>query len=329
MESLHVSFQRVVDAGQWNESNINTIVHVLDCFHRASGLCINMSKSKLSGIYVDVDKVDQAARKTGYVTLKTPFTYIGSKVGGLMSRIQSWNKTMEGMVTRLSKWKMKTLSIKGVELAQFDLMLEKVEGTLLADIRDRWVWSLEGSGEFSVASVRKLIDDNMFPEVANKTMPIKVNVHASKVKLDFLPTRINISRRGMNIESILCPMCGEAAKSSRHIFFICHIAREILRKISQWWDVRYLDLSSYKEWLDWTLSLRLLVKHKQSFKGVCYAMWWHIWSLRNKSVFDSEIPSKAVIFEDVVSQSFYWCRYRCKCSFSWIEWLKNPHLISL
>ncbi|GKA86838.1 reverse transcriptase domain-containing protein [Tanacetum coccineum] len=45
-------------------------------------------------------------------------------------------------------------------------------------------------GEFSVASVRKLIDDNMLPEVASKTrwikaVPIKVNVHAWKVKLDY------------------------------------------------------------------------------------------------------------------------------------------------
>ncbi|GKF04282.1 hypothetical protein Tco_0034950, partial [Tanacetum coccineum] len=55
----------------------------------------------------------------------------------------------------------------GVEQTQFDLMLERVEGTLLADMRDRWVWSLEGSGEFFVASVRKLIDDNMLLEVAS------------------------------------------------------------------------------------------------------------------------------------------------------------------
>ncbi|GKC56441.1 hypothetical protein Tco_1084039 [Tanacetum coccineum] len=139
MESLHVSFQRVVDAGmfngisldpslhlshmfyaddaifvgQWNESNINTIVHVLDCFHRASGLRINMSKSKLLGISVDADKVDQATRKIGCVTLQTQFKYLGSKVGGLMSRIQSWNETVEGMANRLSRWKMKTLSIGG------------------------------------------------------------------------------------------------------------------------------------------------------------------------------------------------------------------------
>ncbi|GJW24709.1 hypothetical protein Tco_0038520 [Tanacetum coccineum] len=40
----------------------------------ASGLRLNMSKSKLMGIYVDADKVAQAARKIGCVTLKTPFT---------------------------------------------------------------------------------------------------------------------------------------------------------------------------------------------------------------------------------------------------------------
>nr|GEW52822.1 retrovirus-related Pol polyprotein from transposon TNT 1-94 [Tanacetum cinerariifolium] len=66
--------------------------------------------------------------------------------------------------------------------------------------RDVTVWSLEGSGDFSVASVRKLIDDKMLPEVATKTrlvnvVPIKVNVHAWKVRLDYLPMRFNISRR--------------------------------------------------------------------------------------------------------------------------------------
>nr|GFB51887.1 RNA-directed DNA polymerase, eukaryota, reverse transcriptase zinc-binding domain protein [Tanacetum cinerariifolium] len=71
----------------WNESNIETIVHVLECFHRASRLRINMSKSKLMGIYADAYKVDQAARKICCVTLKTPFTYLGSKVGGISNSV--------------------------------------------------------------------------------------------------------------------------------------------------------------------------------------------------------------------------------------------------
>ncbi|GJY29020.1 ribonuclease H-like domain-containing protein [Tanacetum coccineum] len=54
----------VIFMGQWNESNLDTIVQVLECFHRASGLHLNMSKSKLMGIYVDAaDQSSQAARK--------------------------------------------------------------------------------------------------------------------------------------------------------------------------------------------------------------------------------------------------------------------------
>ncbi|GKB80140.1 RNA-directed DNA polymerase, eukaryota, partial [Tanacetum coccineum] len=139
MESLHISFQRVVDAGmfrgialgpalqlshmfyaddavfvgQWSDANIDTIVNVLDCFHRASGIRINMNKSKLIGISVEEDKVVITASKIGCLILKTPFSYLGSKVGGLMSRIQSWNEVVDRVIARLSKWKIKTLSIGG------------------------------------------------------------------------------------------------------------------------------------------------------------------------------------------------------------------------
>nr|GFC44811.1 RNA-directed DNA polymerase, eukaryota [Tanacetum cinerariifolium] len=65
---------------------------------------------------------------------------------------------------------------------------------------DRWTWALENSGEFTVSSVRKHIDDKLIRGVGSKTrwikyVPIKVNVNAWKVKLDALPTKFNVSRR--------------------------------------------------------------------------------------------------------------------------------------
>ncbi|GKD38567.1 hypothetical protein Tco_1258774 [Tanacetum coccineum] len=139
MESLHISVQRVVDTGMfrgiklgpslqvshifyaddavfignWSDSNIDTILRVLDCVYHASGLHINVTKSKLMGISVSSDKVDQAANKIGCAVLKVPFSYLGSKVGCLMSRTQSWNEIVNNILARLSKWKMKTLSIGG------------------------------------------------------------------------------------------------------------------------------------------------------------------------------------------------------------------------
>ncbi|GJR42206.1 RNA-directed DNA polymerase, eukaryota, reverse transcriptase zinc-binding domain protein [Tanacetum coccineum] len=96
---------------------------------------------------------------------------------------------------------------------------------------------------------------------------IKINVHAWKVKHDCLPTRFNISRRGMEIESILCPMCDNAVESSRHLFFSCRFISELMRKITRWWDMDYMEINSYEDWLEWVSSIRLPLKQKHIFEG--------------------------------------------------------------
>ncbi|GJT74711.1 RNA-directed DNA polymerase, eukaryota [Tanacetum coccineum] len=144
-------------------------------------------------------------------------------------------------------------------------------------MQDRWVWS---KCEFSVASARRLIDDQRMPYVSTKTrwvtvVSIKVNVHAWKVKIDRLPTRINISRRGMDIDSILCLSCNAAVESVSHVFFSCHIARDVFRLISNWWDYDYIELSLYEDWFVWLLNLRISSNHKKLIKGVCFISWWY------------------------------------------------------
>ncbi|GKE09043.1 RNA-directed DNA polymerase, eukaryota [Tanacetum coccineum] len=148
-------------------------------------------------------------------------------------------------------------------------------------------------------------------------------------KLEALPTRFNISRRGIEIDSILCPICDRGVESTRHIFFSCCLVRQIARKICSWWDIEYSDVNSFTEWINWMASLRLQSKVKMMIQGVFFVVWWLVWSYRNKLLFEEKKPSKAIIFDDVVSISFYWCKSRCKASFSWDDWLKNPSLISL
>ncbi|GJS98303.1 hypothetical protein Tco_0819473 [Tanacetum coccineum] len=99
--------------GQWSELNIDSLVRVLDCFFRASGLRINMCKSKIMGVNVEDGMVKNAASKLGCLVLKTPFTYLGTKVGGNMSRKQAWKEVVDKVLSRLSRWKMKLLSIGG------------------------------------------------------------------------------------------------------------------------------------------------------------------------------------------------------------------------
>nr|GEY58676.1 hypothetical protein [Tanacetum cinerariifolium] len=143
----------------------------------------------------------------------------------------------------------------GVEQKNYGLLCSKVAYLVLPNISDRRCLSLEGSQEFSVKSSRILIDNTILPKAEIPTkwlrvIPIKVNVHAWKVCLDKLPTRANISLRGMDIPLIACPLYNSAMESSSYIFFACPLARQVWRIFLIWWKLEDVAFNSYNEWLN-------------------------------------------------------------------------------
>ncbi|GKC99214.1 RNA-directed DNA polymerase, eukaryota [Tanacetum coccineum] len=139
MESFHLWFSRVVDAGifklikinnsitvshlfyaddavfvgEWSDDNLSRIMHVLHCFSLSSGLKINVKKSHLLGLDIPNDTIVAAASTLGCSVMKTPFKYLGVMVGGNMSNIKAWDDIICKLRSCLSKWKVKTLSIGG------------------------------------------------------------------------------------------------------------------------------------------------------------------------------------------------------------------------
>ncbi|GKC59822.1 RNA-directed DNA polymerase, eukaryota [Tanacetum coccineum] len=222
----------------------------------------------------------------------------------------------------------------GVEQFQMASLLSLLEGLILPNMIDRWTWLISGDGEFSVSSVRNFIDDRILETAGSKTqwckyVPIKVNILSWRVKLNNLPTRLNLSRRGLELHSILCPSCNLAVKSTDHLFFICSMMKGLYTSIAKWWDVSMPEFSSFEEWWEWFSNLHLSSKLKMLLEGVFYVTWWLAWNFRNKSIFSPNIPTKARLFNDIVAFSFIWCRSRSKLNFSRLDWLKTSMLISL
>ncbi|GJZ50409.1 RNA-directed DNA polymerase, eukaryota [Tanacetum coccineum] len=222
----------------------------------------------------------------------------------------------------------------GIESQQLSLLHDLISSTLLSNVEDRWVWNLNGSGLFRVSDIRNLVDETFLPkdEVATrwiKYIPIKINIFAWKVRLDRLPTRLNLVHRGVQVTSLACPVCSTSHENTSHILFSCSMASDIARLISRWWDLGWSPLGSYAEWLSWFKDIRMGSKLKSMLEGVFFVSWWCIWNYRNQLLFASRKPRKNVIFDDIVSRSFAWCNARCNISFSWDSWLQHPNLISL
>ncbi|GJT25809.1 hypothetical protein Tco_0895746 [Tanacetum coccineum] len=99
--------------GKWDKANFITIVQVLKCFFLASGLKINIHKSKLMGVGISQEEVHSTAILIRCSTFTTPFTYLGVKVGAYTSRSNYWDEVIAKISARLLKWKIKTLFIGG------------------------------------------------------------------------------------------------------------------------------------------------------------------------------------------------------------------------
>ncbi|GJT43312.1 RNA-directed DNA polymerase, eukaryota, reverse transcriptase zinc-binding domain protein [Tanacetum coccineum] len=358
--------------GQWCDGNISTLIHVLECFYRASGLRINMSKSKILGVNVDSDKVKGAASKLGCLILKTPFTYLGSKVGGSMSRVHAWNEVIDRVKNRLSKWKMKTLSIGGRltllksvlgSIPIFHMSIYRAPLSVLRTLESirskffkghdinsnkaswvnwkkvlaskekgglgvsslfalnrglmfKWIWRFYTQNTLLWVRVIKAIhgdDGNVGGHVKSGAKSccleswklITVGAKLAQPSLEYsirrnprggvehdqfnelsalvhdvslipmsdrffysLPTRFNVSRRGIDIDSIMCAICDNGVETSRHLFFYCCMVRQIVRKITRWWDVPYVEVESYEDWYNWLVNLRISSMHKQMFEGI-------------------------------------------------------------
>ncbi|GKC65626.1 RNA-directed DNA polymerase, eukaryota, partial [Tanacetum coccineum] len=203
----------------------------------------------------------------------------------------------------------------GREQAQFNVLEGVAKSVTLVPMEDRWVWNLDSSGEFSVASIRRKIDDVRLSNVGLKTrwvksVPIKVNVLSWKVMVEALPTRLNMSRRGISIPSIMCPVCDEEVESVNHLFFRCKVCYQIGRKVLKWWNMSDQEVNSYAEWSVWMASIRIGSKLKEIFEGVWITTWWYMWWYRNKILFEDNPSKKADIFDRIVVISYQWCKSR-------------------
>ncbi|GKE91855.1 hypothetical protein Tco_1572950, partial [Tanacetum coccineum] len=101
-------------------------------------------------------------------------------------------------------------------------LLFEVQHIMLSSSPDRWTWSLDSDGSFTVSSTRSYIDHHLLPSLnmetrRNKCLLRKVNIFIWRFRLDRLPHRVNLSKCGLDIASILCPICNLQVESNQSL----------------------------------------------------------------------------------------------------------------
>ncbi|XP_071739943.1 uncharacterized protein [Rutidosis leptorrhynchoides] len=103
-------------------------------------------------------------------------------------------------------------------------LLEIIGKPVLSDRPDYWTCSLNNDGVYTVKKARELIDRMILPSSLVETLwyvfvPRKVNIFLWRFRLDSLPVRWNLSAKGIDVSSILCPSCNNGVETRDHLFF--------------------------------------------------------------------------------------------------------------
>ncbi|GJX28479.1 zinc knuckle CX2CX4HX4C containing protein [Tanacetum coccineum] len=131
-------------------------------------------------------------------------------------------------------------------------------------------YTIDPSLLFSVASFRSHVESSCLspsldPIRWNKHLPIKVNIHAWRLCLGRLPTRVNLDKKGIDLDSVRCP-----------------------------WDVGDYprDIQGLSSWAD---LVNLNNFSKGYFDVVIPTTFWVLWRFRNSVCFDAKPPRKDTI----------------------------------
>nr|GEZ36468.1 RNA-directed DNA polymerase, eukaryota [Tanacetum cinerariifolium] len=166
-----------------------------------------------------------------------------------------------------------------LELNKEVTVADKVQGVVSSSFR--WIYDLSGDGEFRVKEVRNFLDNLFLPSYADATIwvkyiSIKINVFVWRARRDFLPTRVNLSRKGVLLESSSCPLCLSSEENIHRVLFGCGLAENIFRRICRWWELDWQVLESFSDWNYWFSLIRLSSKVKALLEGVFCVAWWSI-----------------------------------------------------
>lgn len=156
--------------------------------------------------------------------------------------------------------------------------------------------SINGRGESSNSRSKEAFWKHLW----KLKLPPKIKVFGWKVCRNILPTRMNLRRRGMEIE-VNCPTCGKEAESMLHSFHDCKSACTFWSLCS---SVLGIDGS------DALLTFRDVLHEGRSHEAssLLLGLWW-LWFNRNAVLTGSCLAKPLELLQSALRSKEEWARY--------------------
>ncbi|PWA46663.1 reverse transcriptase domain, Reverse transcriptase zinc-binding domain protein [Artemisia annua] len=142
-----------------------------------------------------------------------------------------------------------------------------------------WKWLGDDQGCFTVASAKRLISSSrnygeFFKMKWNGWIPLKCNVMAWRAEQDRLPTRMELTKRGMVLQDSLCPLCADNPETSGHLFTACLFATEVWARIASWCKLAPIFAFEVRDLIILPKHLKMRKQESRTFHGIVLTTLW-------------------------------------------------------
>ncbi|XP_058725811.1 uncharacterized protein LOC131597115 [Vicia villosa] len=202
---------------------------------------------------------------------------------------------------------------------------------------DSFRWRINPEKEFSVSSILDIVNDSksfVWPNQLSSLLkvmwelkiPPKMHIFAWRFFIEKIPSKDELLNRGVTcILNSDCVFCGNHPEVFSHLFFNCHVVKEIWTQMYGWLGIE--EVLNGVDFLDFG-AIQDKVKnanHRLKINIVWIAIIWCIWLMRNAIIFKGEAFSFDVVCSNTVFLSWRWLSVGyAKFSAISYEWFKLP-----
>ncbi|XP_071712601.1 uncharacterized protein [Rutidosis leptorrhynchoides] len=193
-----------------------------------------------------------------------------------------------------------------------------------------WDWNRELTGRTrdeleSLVQIVASVHWMQIEKIDGAGASLRMKVFVWRALKERIPVRIELDERGIDLDSVRCPLCDDDVETVIHSLALCKCEHDIWSRVFKWWNLENFSSQGISELSMVDNGSQCSTQGNLIWQAARWICSYLIWSTRNNLVFQRKQWNATCALNEIQIKSFEWISRRLKdTKLDWHIWLTNP-----